>query len=559
MAVKQWHSWHRLGSLRPYIFFAVLALVILGPLLPPGFILTLDMVFTPHIPLPEQVTSSYLFYVMLHFLSAILPGDLIQKILLFVIFAASGIGMYRLMIYLRFSILHQQFAAMKFIELAAYVAGVFYMVNPYVYSRFMAGQFAVLLGYACLPFFIKNFLQLLASPSRTTVFWLTGWLTIIGIVSIHTLALCAVIIIVGMTMAAWQRLHIKQTAVAVGAAVLLSAAASSYWITPLILGKNTTAQALNGFSAADQAAFATVGNNIFDQLINIAGLQGFWADSLQLYVLPQQVFTGWPVLTLGVWLLVVYGFFAMRQLTGRLAVFTLAIAAVAAAFLATAISAPLLAALPFAIGLREPHKFVGLVAIAFAVFAGFAVAALAGRFHALYGNTSFIPKVAVIGLALVPLAWTPTMLGGMYGQLQPREYPAEWYAINRLLNTDHTSFKVLFLPWHGYQRFDFAGRIIMSPADKFFDKPVLVSNQLEFRGAAPTFPDSTKSYITNTLLPHAPKRNDMANRLNTIGIKYIIVSHETAAGDYIANQPGLQPVFQTPEVKMYKNSNFNGR
>ena len=442
---------------------------------------------------------------------------------------------------------------------AAIIAGLVYMVNPFVYSRLMAGQFAVLLGYACLPFFIKSFLCLIEKPTTRNAVCVAAWLTVIGILSIHTLALCAVVMVAGLAVARIYRKKMAVIALASATAVVMFFVASFYWLLPLIAGESSTAQAIRGFGGTDQAAFATVGGSVWEQLVNIAGLQGFWADATELYVLPQHVLPSWPLITLGVWVLVGYGYVRLRRhLTPTMNLHIIACAALVAAVLATTLLSSLFSALPLAMGMREPHKFVGLIAVVFAICVGWSLASIIAYIARLYNNRYATAAVTVCAL-LVPFAWTPTMLGGMHGQLQPRVYPTEWFAANDFLNADKSNFRALFLPWHGYQRFDFSGRIIMNPADRFFDKPMLISNELEFRGAAPTFPDQTKTYITKTLLPQASTRNDLAERLNNITIKYIVIAQEDSGSEHVAHQPDIKLVFNTDKIKIYQNMQYTER
>ena len=78
------------------LFYSAVAALILWPLLGPGFILTLDMVFTPNLAMPDTITSSYLFHAGLHVLSLVVPSEIIEKLLLFAVLVLSGLGMHRL-------------------------------------------------------------------------------------------------------------------------------------------------------------------------------------------------------------------------------------------------------------------------------------------------------------------------------------------------------------------------------------------------------------------------------------------------------------------------------
>src|SRR6266702_589521 len=68
--------------LLPFIPYALLSALILGPLLMPGFVLTMDMVFTPALHIPSHVDNTWLFYTILHVLNFVLPADFIEKFIL---------------------------------------------------------------------------------------------------------------------------------------------------------------------------------------------------------------------------------------------------------------------------------------------------------------------------------------------------------------------------------------------------------------------------------------------------------------------------------------------
>jgi hypothetical protein len=88
----------QLDKILPIIFFAALSFAIILPLVSPGYILTLDMVTTPKIPVPwpRLDAPSFLFGGILFLLNSFIEASMIQKILLFLIFFLSGWGMYRL-------------------------------------------------------------------------------------------------------------------------------------------------------------------------------------------------------------------------------------------------------------------------------------------------------------------------------------------------------------------------------------------------------------------------------------------------------------------------------
>src|SRR5260370_8758924 len=132
----------------PAVTGLALGVLALGPGLGRGFLLSYDMVFVPHPPLtaaalgmasgpPRAVPSDAVVAV----LAQILPSDLVRKVVLLSIFtlACSGAA-----------------ALLRGFPLSARLAaGVFYTWNPYVAERLILGQWALLLGYAALPWVLR--------------------------------------------------------------------------------------------------------------------------------------------------------------------------------------------------------------------------------------------------------------------------------------------------------------------------------------------------------------------------------------------------------------------
>ncbi len=154
----------------PVCVYGAVVLLVLGPLLLPGYVLTLDMVFTPVLRMPDQVSSSYLFRALLHLLDIVLPADLVQKVMLFAILLLTGLGMHRLM-----ESLPARKPADAVPPLALYFAGLLYTINPFTYDRLLAGQYNVLFGYALLPWFVRALLKFVARPGRKNALVVAGW------------------------------------------------------------------------------------------------------------------------------------------------------------------------------------------------------------------------------------------------------------------------------------------------------------------------------------------------------------------------------------------------
>ncbi|PZG05544.1 hypothetical protein C1J01_43315, partial [Nonomuraea aridisoli] len=126
----------------------VLGCLALGPALGWGFTLVQDMVFVP-----DPVFSHFTFGLaggaarvvpsdaVVTALAQVLPAELVQKLILLAIFVLGCSG-----------------AALLVPSSSVgprLVAGVFYVWNPYVAERLLIGQWALLLGYAGLPWVVR--------------------------------------------------------------------------------------------------------------------------------------------------------------------------------------------------------------------------------------------------------------------------------------------------------------------------------------------------------------------------------------------------------------------
>ena len=92
-------KWIRSEKRLVWVEYSVLSFIILLPLLLPGYILTLDLVFTPNFAWPTELTNTYPLEMVLWIIHWILPGDVIEKIILFSILLLSGVGMHQLVRY----------------------------------------------------------------------------------------------------------------------------------------------------------------------------------------------------------------------------------------------------------------------------------------------------------------------------------------------------------------------------------------------------------------------------------------------------------------------------
>lgn len=532
-------AWFRERERTIWLEYGALSLVVMTPLLLPGYILTLDLVFTPHFPWPQALTNTAPLEATLWLFTRILPGDVIEKIILFAILILSGVGMHKLI----------RSLAPDARRLAAYAAGILYAINPFTYDRFMAGHWLFLLGYALTPLAVRSFVALAIRPSVRQGMRAGGWTALIVALSIHHLLIIALIGLVAVVAGiAYHRRtlpSLRTLAFSALACFGMFLFLSNYWLIPALFGGSPLAAAVTNFDATHFAAFATDGGSLIGRVANVIRLQGFWAEAQQLYTLPQHVIAGWGGLFLIVWVVIGVGMASLwrrsRMLACLIGVITITGIILASSQLILWLSslAPPLA------GYREPQKFAALAALGYAVLFGFGAARLASRIR----HPSMTPTVATI-LVTLPLLITPPMLWGFAGQLSPRHYPVAWHEANQyLIAATKPGEKTLFLPWHQYASYSFSERTIASPAAKFFEVPTVISDNPEFAGISPTIPSSQTARITALLAERSPH---IIHELRQFGIRYILLAHEQDWRDYgwLAEHP-LRPVLQTDQLTLY--------
>lgn len=214
----------------------------------------------------------------------------------------------------------------------------------------------------------------------------------------------------------------------------------------------------------------------------------------------------------------------------------------------------LVANVPFFAGYREPQKFVAIVVLVYAVFGALGVEQIIQWLRGRKLANWYINTIAA-SLLIIPIATAPLMLWGFGGQLKTSEYPREWYAMNTYLEeTVPQDTNILALPWHLYMRFDFAGRIIANPMDKFFAPELVISNDPEFDGAKAYASTDTQTKLDSAILGEAPNRTDLGKRLADLDIEYVLLAKEFdyEKYDYLDKQTDLELVKEDASLKLYK-------
>ena len=573
-----WH-WLKISHRMIWLEYSLLSLAVLLPLLLPGYIFTLDMIFVPRLPMPSAPENTYILQAFLHYINYFIPSQIIQKFLLFLILVLSGVGMHCL-VQKGNKLQNPSSLAVKSRSKppvsdrqptiwGAYLAGVFYMINPFTYTRFMAGHYLLLLGYALLPFFVAGLFSFLEKPNLKSATRLSAWTLAISIVSIHMVGF-TVLLSAAAAMTALIRHRrsgrqlaaiIKYGLVALGIVII----ASAYWLVPYAAGQTPSAQLVSQFDSRDTAFFQTVGDKRLGLALNSAALYGFWGDNKGIYSLPKAQMPIWPIILLVLFILMFTGAKSSWRRDRSVTAVLLVSGLMAIILSLGSAYGPLVPInnwlntyLPFFKGYREPQKFVAVAALAEAYFLGMGLSSLLKIAKTRKFRTWKLEGMGVIFL-LLPILYTPTMLWGFSGQVKASNYPADWYSLNDKLNQDKDNYQVLFLPWHQYMKFQFAGRVIANPADIFFDKPVIQGDNAEFGEVYRSVSNPVTEGIENSVLRPANRLSNAGEILASYQVKYIIVAKEVDWRDYnfLDKQADIKLISESEHLKVYQNIAYN--
>jgi hypothetical protein len=509
----------------------VLGLLALGPGLARGFLLSYDMVFVPREPFtaamaglsggpPRAVPSDAVVAVA----SRVLPADIVQKIILLAIFmlACSGVA----------ALLNRE-------PLIARLAGaVFYAWNPFVAERLLIGQWALLLGYAGLPWALRA-VSTYPVASRRGAARLGLALLPAAVGGFAAMTVSALVVVPAAALAGPKA---KQRLAGAGAALGVLAVLSLPWLVPSVL------RAMYA-DPAGTAAFAARADTPFGAFGSLVMLGGMWNAQ----TVPAGYGGWWSVL----WLILVlaaavsYVAFAVRQRRwpglGFAAVAGLAIAGAGAAAPGQALLTAMTRLWPgFAI-LRDGQQFVAPLALAEALGAGLLVAWVArpqqgaGERRVKAGRL-----VIAVAVLLAPVLLLPGLAWGAAGRLRPVWYPAAWPSVARVIDDSRARGDVLLLPWAAYRRPAWNGdRAVLDPWPRLLSRQVIWDDGAQV-GRTVLQPDDPAARRLNRVIQGA---GPLTSALAAAGVRFVIVD---SGGAVAARLPGCTVIAARPGLVVYQ-------
>lgn len=232
------------------IFFG-LAVLIMGGMLAPGYVLTLDGIFAPEMkvyPNDEGFNNALPLNWLIYAATWLLPAWAVQKIFLLGLFFAIGYGAFL-------------FLPVGKNRTVRFFGALIFLFNPFVYSRFIAGHWFHLFGYAFLPLLVNRLWQFGRKNNYLTALQVAAALFLISLFSMHfflmgaLLSFCWMAFLIGR--AVWQKRREVgrrvENALLSGVALIL---ASLWWLIP---AANRPAAIEMRFDAAHWEAFSAGG------------------------------------------------------------------------------------------------------------------------------------------------------------------------------------------------------------------------------------------------------------------------------------------------------------
>lgn len=511
----------------------VLALLVVGPLLAPGYLLLRDAVSTPRSYLsdtalgltsaPRATPQDFAVALASH----LLDGGVVVKALLVAGLWLAGWGAARLV----------EVALPPAGAPGQFVATTLAIWNPYVAERLLQGHWSLLVGYGCLPWVATAVLSLRAGSG--SFFGLAFWIALAGLTPTGLLLAATVALVCVAAPSdgtAGSRPRPWCAAAALGTALL----AALPWLVASAMGASLTAH-----SAANRLgveAFAPRAEPGLGTLASLASLGGIWNGN----AVPGSRATLFAVFSAAVLLGIVAA--GLPTVARRpVAVPLLALAAVSVlvpAALATGPGLHLLSAVVDAVPgfgvLRDGQKWVALAVPGYSLAGAGAMVTLRRWAPPPTALAAALVCCVALLLALPDLAW------GAWGKVSPVHYPRGWAAVAAEINARPAAVAVL--PAGTMRLFFWAGPApVLDPLPRWVRAEVLSSGDLVISGTT-IAGEGEHARDVQRLLLTGPDPSALA----AAGVGWLVVEADSAGDMGAAALGALAPVYRDDAIALYR-------
>ena len=493
------------GPVRPGVVGALTGalagIAVLGPALAPGYTLHYDLVFVPDLPLsartlgtdgsvPRAVPND----LVVALLGTVLPGWVVQKLLLLGAFVVGGAGAGRLA---------------RTVP-GAVAAAVLWSWNPWLGERLGIGHWGYVVGAALLPWVLVAATRVRSGPRGVaalvaTLTTASLWGSTPGVLA-TLLALVTVLCLGGPL-----RLLARDLALVAGVALLANAA----WWWPFLRAASRAADpaGTSAFAAGADTPFGIVGSLV------LGG--GLWHD--RTWFVER---TGWPVAALAMTAVLALLVGAVRtrrwwrdpvtRAASAAGVAGLGLGAIAALPGGHGLLTWVVTSVPGAGLLRDGQKFAVLWVLLLTV----ATAVVVDRLH-----ERRLPVVALVVAVVWPVATLPTLAWGHSGTWGSVDYPDDVRAVAADLRAEGEPVAVF--PWSTYRRYAWADdRVVLDPWNRLLPQTVVGDDRLSLRqGESVAGEDPTAAAVTTALA----EGGDVTDLLRRHGVRWVVVATDQPA------------------------------
>jgi hypothetical protein len=471
--------------------------VVLGPAVLPGFVLTYDMVFTPRqsmLPewvglgggLPRAVPQD----AIVSLATVLLDGAWLQKIVLITSLVIMGVGASRLAErgVMSLAVVPDKPEGVPRVGASAtmfgtrpqlwataagLIAATLAVWNPFVAQRLIQGHWSLLLAYGVAFWAVGAVMDLRqqGSGARRIVI-------LLGVAAITPFGgLLVFLLVVPAVLCAGGHATIKQRmGIAVGALIV-----NLPWLIPSVvhpLSRFSDPQGSEVFSLRSEGPWgpwvtALGGGGIWNAEVVLTS-RGWWTAAVFAALATVLTFVGWRAMKSVVprngWDAVASGWLVTCAVVGFVLAVVPAVVPEVGVWVGQVVPGGGL--------VRDSAKLLAPWVMVVSVFASIALVRIVASWHARHRDQSL--TAAVLALILVlPVAVMPDFAWGAQGRLAAVEYPPAWQQIRNYLAEEPAPGDVLVLPWSAFRQYEFNGRrTVLDPLPRWLTRSTVTNGEL---------------------------------------------------------------------------------
>jgi hypothetical protein len=206
--------------------------------------------------------------------------------------------------------------------------------------------------------------------------------------------------------------------------------------------------------------------------------------------------------------------------------------------------------------MREPQKFVMLLALSYAVFFGWGVGHLA-QLKLSFSRIRNLAMVTVVGVAL-PLGYSANIFDGLSGQIAPSSVPVSYQQADRLMGMGAGT--VLYVPWHLYMSYPFTNnRVVANIGASEFRRTVISGDNVE-SGDVESQSTSPRSTYLQQLFSDGPHLREFGALVAPLGVQYVVLAKtvDWVSYSWLGNQDDLTMILNTSSLEVWRNDDYAG-